>query len=115
MLADAERAVGRDAPRELERDLVFSPHWTDPRRFVRLPREVEGLALTLEREAQDRLAEADPARGMRLLRHEIVALGGVAHRQHVIGEPRGLAPRGRQARVALDLRLVGAHLDPPHA
>src|SRR5439155_15546863 len=65
VLADAERAVGIDAPRELDPELVLFPHLAEAGGFVRLPREVERLAALLERDAQDGLAKADPACGVR--------------------------------------------------
>src|SRR5207245_8508546 len=88
---------------ELDPELVLLPDLTKPGRLVRLPREVERLAALLERHPEHRLTEADPACRVSLLRHEIVTLGGVAHRQHVVGEPRRLAPHRRQTHVALDL------------
>ena len=115
VLANSQRAVGIDAPRELDPHLVLFPHLPQPRRLVSLPREVEGPALALEGHAQHGLAEADPARGMRLLAHEVVALGGMPHGQHVVGEPRRLAPDGSEAGVPLHLGLVREHLDPRHA
>ena len=114
VLADAEGPVGIDAPRELDPELVFLPHLPQPRRLVRLPGRVEDLALTLEGHAQHGLAESDPARRVRLLAHEVVPLRGVAHGQHVVGEPRRLAPDRSEAGVALDLGFVRQHLDPRH-
>src|SRR2546426_8818720 len=114
IFSDPERTIRIDAPGELDPELVLLPDLTKPGRLVRLPREVERLAALLERHPEHRLTEADPACRVSLLRHEIVTLGGVAHRQHVVGEPRRLAPHRRQTHVALDLRLVGQHLDPGH-
>ena len=104
-------AVGIDAPRQLDPELVLLPHLAGPR-LVRLPRPLDLLARRSQHLAQHRLAEADPPRRVRLLAHEVVALGAVAHRQHVVGEPGRLAPGRRERGVALDLRLVGQHLDP---
>ena len=106
------RAVGIDAPRQLDPELVLLPHLADARRLVRLPRPLELAALPPQHLAQHRLAEADPARGVRFLRHEVVALGCVAHRQDVVGEPGRLAPDRREAGVALHHGLVHQHLHP---
>src|SRR6185369_14212283 len=65
VLADAEAAVGIDAPRQLDPELVLLPHLADARRLVRLPRPLELAAFSPQHLAQDRLAEADPARGVR--------------------------------------------------
>ena len=62
--------------------------------------------------AQHRLAEADPRAGVRLLAHQVVALGPEPHRQHVVGPLRRLAPDRRERDVAADLSLVLEHLDP---
>src|SRR6185436_4289120 len=69
ILADAQAAVGIDPPRELDPELVLFPDLPEAGGLVRLPREVERLAAPLERHAQHGLAEADPARGVGLLRH----------------------------------------------
>ena len=116
VLADAEAAVGIDAPRELDPELVLLPHLAEPGRLVRLPGAIERLARAAR--------SATRSTGWRKPIHcaacvswdmQVVALGAVAHRQHVVGEPRGLAPDRREAGVALDLRLVGQHLDPGQA
>src|SRR5688572_2474136 len=67
VLPDAERAVGVDAPRELDPEFVLLPDLAEAGRLVRLPGEVERLAASLERHAQDGLAKADPAGGVGLL------------------------------------------------
>ena len=76
---------------------------------------VERLAALLARDAQHRLAEAEPLRGVRFLAHRVVALGAEAHRQDVVGEPRGFAPRRRQRDVQADRVAVGQHLHPREA
>src|SRR5712691_6891518 len=45
VLADAERAVRIDAPRQLDPELVLLPHLPQPRRLVGLPGEIEAPAL----------------------------------------------------------------------
>src|SRR5439155_90751 len=77
VLPDPEGAVGIDLPRELDPELVFFPDLAEPRGLVSLPGEIERLALLLERDAEHGLAKADPSRRVGLLRHEVVALGGV--------------------------------------
>ena len=63
-------------------------------------------------DTQHRLAEADPAPGVRLLAHQIMALACHAHRQHIVSIPGRLAPHRRESCVQLNLLLVGQHLDP---
>ena len=99
MLADAERAVRIDAPGERRPELALFPDLAG----VRLVGGVDGLAALFARDAQHRLAEAEPLRRVRLLAHRVVALGAEAHRQDVVGEPRRLAPRRRQRDVQADL------------
>ena len=115
VLADAQGAVRVDAPGQLDPELVLFPHLPEPGLPVRLPGGGEGLAPPFQGHPEHRLAKADPARRMGLLAHEVVALGGQAHGQHVVREPGGLAPRGREAGMALHLGLVAQHLDPAHA
>ena len=112
---DAERAVRVDPPGELDPELVLFPDLPEPRGLVRLPGRREPAALPLERDAQHGLAEADPARSVGLLAHEVVPLGGVTHREDVVGEPRSLAPGRRQADVEAHLRLVRERVDPGKA
>src|SRR5207249_7839852 len=110
VLPEAARAVAVDPPGELDPELVVFPDLPDAGRLVRLPGEVETLARPLEGDPQHRLAEPDPPRGVGLLRHEVVTLGGVAHRQYEIGEPRRLTPYRSQACMSFDLGLVGQRL-----
>ena len=111
VLADAERAVGIDLPGERDPELAFLPHLAG----IRLVGGVDLLAALLARDAQHRLAEPEPLRGVRLLAHRVVALGAETHRQDVVGEPRRLAPGRRQRDVQADLVLVGQHLHPREA
>ena len=115
VLADSQRAVGIDAPGQLDPELVLFPHLSQARLPMRLPGGVEGLALPFQGDPQHGLAEADPARRVGFLAHEVVALRREAHGQHVVREPGGFAPGGREAGVALHLGLVAQHLDPAHA
>ena len=71
-----------------------------------------GLAGQLGVAALHRLAEPDPAPGVRFVGGDVVALGADAHRQHVVGEPGGLRPGRGQGDVAADEIGVGQHLDP---
>ena len=75
----------------------------------------DGLPCFSQRDALHRLAEAEPAARVRLLAHRVVPLGAEAHRQDVVGEPRGLAPHRRQRDVQADLRLVLQHFHPREA
>ena len=68
--------------------------------------KVELLSLLFQSHAEDRLAKADPTRRVGFLAHQVVTLGGVTHRQHVVGEPGGLAPGGSETGMALDLALI---------
>ena len=111
MLADAELAVGVDAEREVDPELVLLPHLAG----VRLVGPFNGAALLLGEHPQDRLAEPDPAAGVGLVAGHVVALGAHAHRQHVIGEPGRLRPRRGEGDVAADQVLVGEHLEPAEA
>src|SRR5580692_10716145 len=49
---------------------------------------------------------------MRLLTHEVVTLGSVAHWQNIVGEPGGFAPCWSKAGVPFNFALVGQGLDP---
>ena len=89
------RTVGIDAPGQLDPKFVFFPHLADAGGFMGFVGGVEFLALLFQRDAQNRLAKADPARRLGLLAHQIMALGTMTHRQNVIGKPRGLAPGRR--------------------
>ena len=111
MLADAERAVGIDAPGERRPELAFFPDLAR----VRLVGGVDRLAALLPRHADHRLTKAEPLRRVRLLAHRVVALGAEAHRQDVIGEPGGFTPGRRQGHVQPDLVVVGQHLHPREA
>ncbi len=61
------------------------------------------------------LPEAKPASRMSLLAHRVVPLGAQSHRQHVVGEPGGLAPHRRERHVEAHLRFVFQHLHPREA
>src|SRR3954462_3749989 len=102
MLADAEGAVRVDAPGERRPELALFPDLAG----IRFVRGVDGVAALLARDAQNRLAKAEPLRGMRFLAHGVVALGAEAHRQDVVGEPRGFAPGRRQRDVQADLVAI---------
>src|SRR6185437_3197058 len=62
VFANAHRAVGVDAPRQLDPELVLLPNLAG----IRVARVVDLFARTLGGDAVDRLAEADPAARMRL-------------------------------------------------
>jgi len=109
--ADAERPVGVDAPRQLDPELVLLPDLAG----VDLAGVGDGLAEALAGLAQHRLAEADPLPVVLLVADHVVALGGVPHRQDVVGEVRGLVPRRRQRHVQPELGLVQQGLDPAEA
>src|ERR1700730_779614 len=79
-----------------------------------LPGRVEAPARALQRDARDRLAKTDPARGVSFLAEQIMALRSMAHRQHVVGELRGLAPDRRKTGVTLDFALFQERFDPAH-
>ena len=112
---DTQGAVGIDAPGQLDPELVLFPHFPQPGFHMGLPGGVEGLAPPFHGDPQHRLAKTDPARRVGLLAHEIVPLRRQAHGQHVVREPGGLAPGGRETGVTLHLGLVAQHLDPAHA
>src|SRR2546428_10264421 len=94
-LPNPDPPAGTAPPRQLDPEPVPLPDLPEPRRFVSLPGEVEPLARLLEGDAEHGLSEADPPRRVGLLRHEVVALGGVPHRQDIIGEPRRFTPYRR--------------------
>src|ERR1041384_2088740 len=73
-LANSQCAVRIDAPGELDPEFVFFPDLADSRCFVGFIGGVEFLSLFFQRDTQDWLPEADPARGLRFLTHQIVAL-----------------------------------------
>src|SRR3984893_11230712 len=79
-----------------------------------LPGRVEAPARALQRDARDRLAKTDPARGVSFLAEQVMALRPMAHRQHVVGELRGLAPDRRETGVTLDFALVQESFNPAH-
>ncbi len=78
-------------------------------------RERDLLALLLHGHARHGLAEAEPAARVCLLAHRVVAFGAEAHRQHVVGKPRRLAPDRRERDVHADLRFVAQHFHPREA
>src|SRR5262249_45187396 len=108
VLADAQRAVGVDPPRELDPELVLLPDLA----WVGLTGVFDSLSQPLASGAQDRLAEADPLGVMRLVRVEVMTLRAVSHGQHVVAEAGGLAPARREGDVKADPGLVCQHLDP---
>ena len=61
------------------------------------------------------LAEGDPLSGVGFLAHEVVSFPGVAHGQHIVGEPGGLVPSGGQGDMALHLLFVFEGLEPHEA
>ena len=69
--ADAEAAVGVDAPGELDPELVLLPHLAG----VDLPRVGDVLAEPLARRSQHGLAEADPLAVVLLVGVDVVPLG----------------------------------------
>ena len=105
---DAERAVGVDAPRQRDPELVLLPHLARARAARIGDRGPEPLAGG----AHDRLAEPDPLRVVGLVRVEIVALAAVPRRQHVVGVLGRLAPGRGQRDVQPDLLGIAQHLDP---
>ena len=58
------------------------------------------------------MAESDPLRGVRFVAHQIVPFRPESHRQHIIGEPCGLAPRWRQRGVAADQTFIRQNFHP---
>src|SRR5262249_38016074 len=114
VLAYPERAVGVDAPGEFDPELVFLPDFAQSGLTMRFVGKVELPATIFQSHAQHRLAETDPACGVRLLAHEIVALGSMAHRQDVIGEPGRLAPGRRKTGMTFNCALVAESFNPAH-
>ncbi len=106
-----ERAVAIDAPGELEPELVLLPDLAG----IRLPAVGDRLAVALAGGARDRLAKAQPLTVLGFVGVGVVALGGEAHRQHVVGEEGGLVPGRGERDVQADLGLVGERLDPAEA
>src|SRR5215469_10369563 len=109
--ADAERAIGIDAPGELDPELVLLPDL--PR--IDQARVRDRLAEALAGGAQHRLPEAQPLGVVRLVRVQVVTLRADAHRQHVVSEEGCLAPGGREGNMEADPGLVREHFDPPEA
>ena len=107
-LPDSQRAVRVDRPGEIDPELVFLPDLAG----VGLIGELDRLAAFLLEDAQDRLPEADPLGGVRLLAHQVVTLGAHAHRQDVVGVPGRFAPDRGQRGVQADQFLVAKHLHP---
>ena len=108
MVPDPQAAVGIDAPGQLDPELVLFPDLAR----VSLVGEGHGIAHAPPRLAQDGLAKPDPGARVGLVADDVVALAGVAHGQHVIGEIGRLVPRGGQGRVESYLLLVAQRLDP---
>src|SRR5215472_3786485 len=82
---------------------------------MRLIGRVEFLALLLQCDTHYGLAKSNPSGRVRLLAHQVVPFRGMAHRQYIIGEPGGLAPRGREAGMAFNLALIAERFNPAHA
>ncbi len=108
VLADAERAVVVDAPGELNPELVLLPHLAR----IGFVGEARRLPLPPGELAQHRLAERNPHPGVRLVGVDVVPLGGVPHRQHVVGEKGGLVPGRSERNMAADRLRVREHLNP---
>src|SRR6185295_1719566 len=102
MLPDAERAVGVDAPGQRRPELALLPYLAR----IGLIGGVDTLAALLARDAQYRLTEPQPLRGVRFLAHRVVAFRAQAHRQDVVRKPGGLAPCGCQRDVQSDLVAI---------
>ena len=105
---DVEAPVGVDAPGELDPELVLLPDVAG----VRLARVAHRPAESLTRGPEHRLAERDPLAVVLLVGVQVVPLGAEAHREHIVGEERGLAPGRGERDVEADEALVGERLDP---
>ncbi len=111
MLADTERSIRVDLPREIDPEFVFFPHFAG----IHLVGAVHRLALLLGVCLHHRLTEADPTSEVRLVRRDVVSFACNAHRQHVVGEPCGFTPDRREGHVTPDEILVGEGLQPREA
>ena len=105
---DAQRAVRVDAPRQVDPELLFLPHLAR----VGFVGALEHLAVQLAVAPGDRLAEPDPPAVVGLETGYVVALRGMPHGEHVVGEPRRFVPGRRQRHMAADLLRVPKHLHP---
>ena len=110
-LANAERAIGIDPPRQVDPELVLLPD------FARVELVSAGVGAELGSlqfgiPAHDRLAETQPLTCMGLKRRQIMALRADAHRQHEVGKPRRLRPRRRQCDMAADTLGVAQRFQP---
>ena len=110
-LPDPARAVRVDPPRQLDPELVLLPHLAG----VHVAGGPHLLAEPLPRGPQNRLAEADPAPIVLLVRGEVVPLRRVPHRQHVVRKERCLVPRRGQRHMQPYTLRVREHLDPGEA
>src|SRR5579883_16882 len=106
--ANAEAAVGVDTPGKLDPEFILFPYLA----WIGLVRVANRLAITFPVDAQHGLAIADPASGMCLLAHQVMALAAEAHWQNVVGVPGGLTPDRREGGMQFDLLFVRQHLDP---
>ncbi len=102
MASYTEFAVRVYAPTELEEELVVLPNFSG----VCLVGVLNVFAATSGRLPQHRLAEGEPLAGVGLLAHQVVAFGGEAQRQHVVGEVCGFVPGWCERDVAADVVLV---------
>src|SRR5437764_15407439 len=103
VFAYAETTVRVDVPREFNPELILFPHFT----WIGLIGIFYRLTIAFFEDTQDWLAEADPARCMRFLAHQVMTFAPNAHGKHVIGIPCSFTPDRRQGCMEFDLLLVG--------
>src|ERR1700722_13740507 len=107
-MADAHGSDRMDRPRKIDPEFVLFPHFA----WIRLVGVLEFFSRALAQYAIHRLAKADPFSRVRFLAHQVVTFRAESHGQYVIGEPRGLAPGGRERGMQAEFLLVAQHFDP---
>src|SRR3546814_15848582 len=95
---DAQGAVGVDAPRQIDPELVLLPHLAGVVVVAAHVGTERSPVLDLGVAPERGLAEPDPSAGVRLVAVDVVALDRDAHRQDVVGEPCRLR-RSEESRV----------------
>src|SRR5215472_4705950 len=73
VLANTDRAIGINPPREFDPELILLPDFSEPRLAMRFISKVEFLALVFQGHTQNRLSKSDPSRRMCLLAHQVMA------------------------------------------
>ena len=98
ILLYTEASIRINAPGKLNPELILFPHLTD----ICLPGIFNRIAHLCVSNTKNRLTERNPLAGMGFITDKIMPLGGMAHRQHVVGKIGGFAPGWRKRRVQTD-------------